>query len=123
MINLLAVIFAGAMGAFVRWTLTILFSNLFPSIHYATLCVNILGCFFFGIAFALLDRYFVGTHPIKLLILTGFLGSFTTFSTFVFDSVRLLECGEYIAAASNIIVQNFVGIGALAAGLFLGRSV
>lgn len=120
MLDVLVVMLAGAFGAFSRWFITAALTRWFPNSPHPTLVVNLVGCFLFGALFAILNRYIAGPSTLKLLFLTGFLGAFTTFSTFIFDSVHLIEQQRYWAAATNILVQNGFGIIALTIGLKIG---
>lgn len=121
MLDVLVVMLAGACGAFSRWSATVALTRWFPNSPHPTMIVNLIGCFLFGVLFAALNRYIEGSSTIKLLFLTGFLGAFTTFSTFIFDSVHLIEQQRYWAAASNILVQNLAGMATLAIGLCIGH--
>ncbi len=80
----------------------------------AILCVNVIGSFFLGVLSS------SAGPKTSLLLGTGFCGGFTTFSTFSVDSVRMLQNGNNVAAASYILGNNVVSIGAAAAGMRLG---
>ena len=114
----LAIALAGAGGALARWGLTAMAQRAWPGVFPAgTLTVNLVGCFLFGLLAPLLaDRAHL---PIALrtAILTGFLGAFTTFSTFSFDSYELWRSGHTWKAVGNVGLS--VGLGLLAVGLGL----
>ncbi|MGC3984077.1 MAG: fluoride efflux transporter CrcB [Pseudorhodoferax sp.] len=89
--SLLAVVLGGAVGCVLRWVLGIGLNMLFPAIPPGTLAANLIGCYLIGIALA----YF-GAHPElppqwRLLVITGFLGGLTTFSSFAGEVVTLLR--------------------------------
>ena len=112
----------GFLGALARYFLGGLVhrlsSSLFP---LGTLAVNALGCFLIGIVMTLvLERGAIGPSG-RLFVAIGFLGSFTTFSTFGYETVELLSDGEWTLAFSNIAAQLILGIGAVLAGRFLVR--
>ena len=70
-----------------------------PSFHLLHFTVNIVGCFVIGILFALSDRGNVLSPEWRVLLTTGFCGGFTTFSTFSYESLRLIQDGEYLYVA------------------------
>lgn len=122
--NLLWIAAAGGVGALARYGLGGLVHRLWgPSFPWGTFTVNILGCFMFGLVWALAETRFAISGQMRLIVLTGFMGSFTTFSTFVFESGMLLRDGQYLLAAANMIGQNLVGLLALFLGLALARAL
>ena len=82
-----------------------------------------LGCFLFGLLASIMDHRLTLGPQVRLMILTGFLGAFTTFSTFAFETVNLLRDGQWTAACLNVAVQNPVGMAFLLVGWQLGRAV
>jgi len=113
---------AGSLGTLARYWLSGLVYDLvgrdFP---WGTAAVNILGCFLFGLIWELgEDRMLLRTEA-RIVFLTGFMGAFTTFSTFIFESGGFLEDGRYVAALANVAFQTIVGFAALFGGLMLGR--
>jgi fluoride exporter len=90
---------------------------------WGTLVVNASGCFLLGVVFAVLTERFL-PHPVLRSALTvGFLGAYTTFSTFAFETVRLAEDGAWLLAAGNITASLLSGLVAVYAGLRLGRAL
>lgn len=113
---------AGAGGTLCRFAMSKLVQQWagigFP---WGTVSINITGCFLFGLVWALAgERAVIGSEA-RLIVLTGFMGAFTTFSTFVFESGQLLADREWLPALANISLQNVAGIGLFFAGLILGR--
>lgn len=90
---------------------------------WGTLVVNLTGCFLLGlVAGALGGR--AGVDPaLRLALTVGFLGAYTTFSTFSLQAVRLAEGGAVGSAAAYVTASVVVGLGAAWAGLALGRAV
>jgi Integral membrane protein possibly involved in chromosome condensation len=107
---------AGGAGALSRFGLTVAVNKLAggPS-PWGTLVVNMLGCFLFGFLWA-----YIGSRalpdPARIILLVGFVGSFTTFSSFIFDSF-LLSDSRLSLALANIVFQNIVGLACLVLGI------
>ena len=110
---------AGALGTLARYgvgcTSTALFGTSYP---YGTFIVNVLGSFLFGLL--------TGVPQIptqwRIILLTGFLGGFTTFSAFASENYHLLEQHRYVPFFINVAGQNILGIVAVLAGLVLAAS-
>ncbi len=115
---------AGAAGALARYSLTGLvfrvYGGTFPA---GTFIVNIVGCFLFGLVWPLAEERLLVSGELRTIILVGFVGSFTTFSTYVFESQELLRDAQWLAAGVNIFGQTILGVGALLLGLWIGRTI
>jgi CrcB protein len=85
---------------------------------YGTFCVNIVGCFLIGLAFALTTKFSVSNET-KLFLTTGILGGFTTFSAFSNETFLLVKSHQYSAAAIYAILSVVIGVLATAGGYFL----
>lgn len=111
---------AGSLGAMSRYGVDLAVHRLVGrEWPWGTLVVNLLGCFALG----LLMELALGQHLSRQAALfwtTGFLGAFTTFSTFSFQTVQLLERGSYWGAALNVVVSVGLGLVAAALGMRLG---
>lgn len=83
--------------------------------------VNALGCFLFGIVYPLAEERLLISGETRLIILTGFMGSFTTFSTFTFQTAELLRESQWFSAGANIFGQIAVGLACMFIGLAIGR--
>lgn len=115
---------AGALGALSRYGMGALaYRTLGTALPWGTLLVNVVGCFLlgfimhYGLANAALSR------TVRLAVTVGFLGSFTTFSTFGYDTLRYLESGATTLALANTALNLLVGLAAVWAGLALARTV
>lgn len=107
----LVVFFGAALGAPTRYLLDWAVQRRFPSAFpFGTLVVNVLGCFLIG--------FVVGTSWMPLLGI-GFCGGLTTYSTFSFETVKLIEGERYRLALLNVVVSVVLGVGAAASGLAL----
>ncbi|MBY0311293.1 MAG: fluoride efflux transporter CrcB [Phycisphaerales bacterium] len=84
-----------------------------------TLIVNVAGCLVFGLVLGVIPGDSRLSAQAKWLILTGFLGAFTTFSAFAFETGRSIAQGQYVAAAVNIAANNVLGIAAFMLGWWL----
>lgn len=109
----------GGLGSVARYGMTELvetwFGKAFP---YGTMFVNLLGCFLFGIVWASCTRGAI-SEDLKVILLVGFLGGFTTFSSFAFHNQQMVEQRHWNALMINLLVQNVVGIAATWAGIHL----
>ena len=94
-----------------------------PGFPWGTMLVNIAGSLAMGLLIAWLARRSSGDADLRLLLATGFLGGFTTFSAFSLDAVTLYERGALTAAAAYVIASVTVSILALFGGLWLARQL
>lgn len=113
---------AGAAGALTRYGLGGLVQNLAgSSLPVGTAFVNILGSFLFGLVWSLAEERMVISPEARVIILTGFMGSFTTFSTFMFETGNLLRDAQWLLAAGNVAFQVALGLAGMFLGLAAGR--
>lgn len=116
---LLAIGFGSFLGGISRYLLTIFVQNKFLSVFpYGTLAVNIIGCFLIGIVYGLSARGNINIEW-RLFLATGFLGGFTTFSSFSNDTVSLLRDAQYWQAFSYVALSVIVGLVATFGGISL----
>ncbi len=122
MINIMYIAVGGALGAVMRYLVsTGIHSILGRGFPYGTLTVNVLGSFLMGYLFIfMIERSSLGPEW-RALILIGFLGAFTTFSTFSMETLNLLENGAIARAFANITVNVVTCILATWLGVILGR--
>jgi CrcB protein len=114
----------GFIGSVARYLAAVLFAGQISSVFpFATLTVNIVGCFLIGIIFELSDRGSILSPEWRILLTTGFCGGFTTFSTFSYESLRLMQDGEYLYLAAYVLISVFVGLAATYVGITLIRSI
>ncbi len=95
--HLLVVGAGGALGAMLRYLNAKLFTHLFGTpLPWATLIVNVIGCFLMGVAYVYLLDKLQASDSLRLFIMMGFLGALTTWSTFSMETVLMLTYGEYV---------------------------
>ena len=120
-LKLLLIAAAGGLGALGRFGLTRGVHRLLGVTYpYGTFVVNVLGCGLFGLVFALTDRTFEMREDLQPIVLTGFMGAFTTFSTYAFETQQLVRDGTPGLAVANFLGQNALGMLALLGGMWLG---
>ena len=112
---------AGALGALSRWGMTAGL-NWWVARPWSTLGVNVLGCFLFGVLFQLMENRVPTDSHLRLLVFTGFLGAFTTYSTFAFETHQLHSSKGLGWAGLNILLHVAIGWFALFFGLWAGRA-
>ena len=113
----------GAAGALARYWLsgwvTSAFTGFFP---LGTLVVNVLGCLVIGVFVALVEERQLFGERARAFVQFGLLGSFTTFSTFGYETLQLLRAEEWSSATMNVLANVLLGIGAVALGMILVRT-
>jgi CrcB protein len=122
--QILAIAVGGALGAVMRFGLSSsIYKVLGRSFPYGTLTVNVLGSFLIGLLFILLTQKLQVSEEWRSAIFIGFLGAFTTFSTFSMETVTLLESGEIWRAGINVILSVTLCIAATWLGLMLAKQL
>ena len=120
----LGVAVAGALGALARYGLTAAIGRpadgRFP---WATFSINVSGSFVLGVLVALLTDRFSIDPSLRAALTVGFLGAYTTFSTFSLETVRLVEHGATGTAVAYVIASVAAGLAALYLGLSLARAL
>ena len=116
--NILLVALGGAVGSACRYLVTrVVDITAFP---IATLAVNLLGCLLVGFLVGIMDRNFM-PQQFKLLLISGFCGGFTTFSTFANESFAMMKAGDLLLSGLYIGVSVIFGILAVWFGLQLAK--
>jgi fluoride exporter len=104
-IGFVAVGIGAALGAWLRWALSVALNQIVPNLPLGTLASNIIGGYLIGIAVEVLVHHSVLTPEWRLFIITGFLGGLTTFSTFSAEAVGLLSRQQYGWALALILAH------------------
>jgi CrcB protein len=111
----------GSLGAASRYSIGLLAVRLWgTSFPWGTLIVNLAGCFFIGLVFGLSDSVPFLTPDMRLLLVTGYLGSLTTFSTFCLETVAAARTGLRLQPLTNILINNTGGLALTFLGIWLG---
>ena len=121
MLGILLIAFGGALGSVLRFgviTLTYKFLDIhFP---WGTIFANLIGCFTIGLIWAILDT-FDEPKNLKLFLITGLLGGFTTFSSFALENFNMFRAGEIKLVAANVLISNIAGIFLVFVGYYLTK--
>jgi len=122
--RLLLIAAGGALGALLRfWLSNAVHRFLDRGFPYGTLAVNVLGSGLMGVAYVLLiERLELGPEA-RAFLLIGLLGAFTTFSTFSLETLNLIEAGDELGAALNMLLSVSLCVVACWAGMVLGRQL
>lgn len=123
MTNILLVGIGGFAGSICRYLTGLLSQKLFsaPFLPYGTLSVNIAGCLLIGLFGGLSETKAYLTPELRALIMVGFLGGFTTFSTFGLDLFTLARSNQIIPLILNIMIHLILGISAVWLGFSISR--
>lgn len=120
--QIFAIMIGGALGAAMRYLVSsgvyVLLGRDFP---YGTLAVNVIGSFLMGMLTVLLVERGDIDPLLKLAILVGFLGAFTTFSTFSMDTLALIDKGALIPAFLNMIGSVIICVSAVWLGMIIAK--
>ncbi|MEX2591233.1 MAG: fluoride efflux transporter CrcB [Anditalea sp.] len=110
----------GGLGSIFRY-LTAVFVNKHFSFIYplATFMVNFIGCFLIGLLLGLFERQYWTTPDLKFLLVVGFCGGYTTFSTFAFENLSLFQSNHTLVAFAYIALSVLTGLFATWLGLYV----
>jgi fluoride exporter len=119
----IAVAVGAALGAWLRWGLTIFLSQLHAHIQLGTLVANLVGGYLIGLALGFFDTAPVLSPAWRLFVITGFLGGLTTFSSFSGESMVLMQRGHYGWALAHAAVHLLGSVGCCVAGYATWRAI
>jgi fluoride exporter len=118
MTGYMMVAIGGALGALARYELALAVqSRTGGAFPYGTLVVNVVGCLLMGVVMTILTERVVLPPQWRYLVPIGFLGAFTTFSTFEYETFKAAQEGAWHIAAANVLVSVVLGFAALWAGI------
>ena len=124
--NILIVLLGGAVGTLSRYELSTLARNLWPTVEWpiGTFAANLLGGLLMGVLMAMLAgplKHTVDAERVRLLIGVGFMGGFTTFSTFSLETLFMIERRHYVLAGAYAVLSVVLAVAGVAAGMWLVR--
>jgi len=126
MVYALLVFVGGGLGSVCRYGVSILSGKLFENrFEWGTLAVNLLGCLLIGVIAGAFERGAAGaatSRSIRLLLVSGFLGGFTTFSAFSYESIRLMQASP-VRGMANVLLNVVGGLGLAAVGMWIAGRV
>ena len=119
-LKLLLIAVAGGIGTLCRYGLGGLVQGekMFP---WGTVSVNLLGCLAFGVIFSSLSRRSLLGGDVQIVVLLGFMGGFTTFSTYMYELADQLRSAQWLAASGYFALHNLGGWIAMVLGLLIGK--
>lgn len=120
--NLLLVMIGGGLGSGCRYGVNLLSVRIggggFP---WGTLAVNLTGCLLIGAVLDLAARTNLISSPARLFFVAGFLGAFTTFSSYAAETIVAADAGSFQTAVLNVLANNVLGLALVLAGMRLAR--
>lgn len=123
MFKIIYLLVGGALGSLARYLISGLthrhFEGIFP---WGTLMANATGALVIGFFWGIFDQREIGPNT-RMFIFVGFLGGYTTFSTFALETMNLLRDGEMKYAVVNVLANNVLAIGLVFAGYFLSKAL
>ena len=117
----LLVFLGGGLGSMLRYAVSKFFNGYFQHFFLGTFLVNIIGCLLIGLFLGLSLKENLISHNQTLLLVTGFCGGFTTFSTFALENHNLLRDSGILHFSFYTLSSIVVGVAAVAVGLWLAR--
>ena len=113
----------GGIGAIARYAVAICAEKLTPvNFPFGTLVANLLGCLLIGFFWSSFERVHI-SREFRLFLFTGFLGGFTTFSTFALETEKFFKAGQPLHAISYLLISNLLGISMVTLGFILSQRI
>ncbi len=124
MTNVLIIGIGGFLGAVARYAVALWIGRQWiSSFPLGTFVINVSGSFLIGLLMALFTERFLVSPQWRLLLVVGFLGAYTTFSTFEYETGALLKDGEWLMAMLNVVLSVVAGFIALKLGEIIAKSI
>lgn len=124
MVNYFLIGMGGFIGAIARYGISLWIGQRWgKGFPLGTFVINVTGSFLIGLLMTLLSERFLVNPQWRLLLVVGFLGAYTTFSTFEYETGALMKDGEWLIAMLNVVLSITVGFIALKLGEVLAKSI
>lgn len=124
MTKIALLIIGGATGTIARYALSgAVYRICGTNFPHGTLIVNLTGCLIVGFLASLSENKFLIGPSLRLLLMIGFCGAFTTFSTFILESANLIKDGETLKAFLNVILSVVIGFIVFRIGILIGEAI
>jgi len=115
-------VIGGSIGTIARYTVAGLVYNIFgTTFPYGTLMVNLSGCFIIGVLSTLAEEKFLLGSSVRVMLMMGFCGAYTTFSTLIFETNNLVQDGEMMRAFLNLFISVLAGFIIFRAGVLIAE--
>jgi len=119
--QLIIVFVGGGLGSLARYLTVKLFSGRILNFPYATLTANFLSCLIMGLFLGFALQKTTLNDNLKLFLITGFCGGFSTYSTYTFETINLYKSGSISIALLNIIINFALCVAAILGGMYLSK--
>ena len=122
-VGFLYIVIGASAGALIRWMFSSKFNPLSEHLFIGTLLSNLIGAFLIGIVYEIFSQFSELSQELKILFLTGFLGSLTTFSTFSLEAVNFLQNNNLLWFALHVFLHVFGSILLTIVGILFTKTV
>jgi CrcB protein len=124
MYKFIELVIGGALGTLARYAMAgIVYRVAGANFPYGTLAVNLSGCLILGFLSNMSQEKFLFGTDVKVFLMIGFCGAFTTFSTFIFETNALIRDGQALKAFMNISLSLVVGFALFRLGILIGEAL
>lgn len=122
--NISGVAIGGACGAVARYLISVSpLANLFEKFPFPTFFINVVGSFLIGFLFVFTSEKFAAHENLRLAVSAGFIGAFTTFSTFELEIFELVREKLFLHAFAYLFLSVFIGFIAVSGGVWLAKRI